>query len=742
MTDDADVVVVGAGPAGAAAAYHLASRGRRVILLERSAFPRDKSCGDAVNRAGVQLLEEMGVLPSLPGAWGIGGLEVSMGPTEARSTREFRYGRADGAAGGRYGLVVPRAQLDDVLVRRAVEAGAVFRDRVQVRGLIREAGVVRGVEIVTGDRPGTVRARAVVAADGSTSKLARQSGLVETSRGRLGYAMRTYFTGAGELDDTLRFHMPLDNPATHSRLPAYGWVIPLGPGRANVGAGVAEKHPGVHLTELFLRFVAELRASVPWFADARQEGPPKGAPLFFGFAPGRSWAPGLILAGDSAGMVNPGTGEGISFALESGKIAAEVLDAQLGDPEDLSGYADTLTRRFSGHLETGRHAVSRHRLAWRVLEDTFHSDRPVFALTRRAMLAPDHTAGFETTAPGAVDDIRGCLDPRLRLTAPLVEVGEILADTVRKDWPFLDRLPGLLSEEYLMAPRPALLVLLAAGAGQARPGHLTALAAAADLAGLAAIAQASVDVEPTGGRRDGRPNWGTMFAVLTTDLFLARALELCATQDTPITARLAHAIEEACHGRTRELTAGRRTPQPAPRTWLDLSAESGAAALCAAACEIGALAAGAPAPVVEALGGYGRKVGVAAQLADDARRLAGGIDRLGRDALADLEDGLPSIPFRLALDELGPAGVAELRALGTGPRPRRERAAALARLVGETTALKQTSAWIRELCAEARENLTPVPEGPARSSLHAIAEHVARTTTPSPVTPDPSGEHA
>ncbi|MFI9592806.1 geranylgeranyl reductase family protein [Nonomuraea sp. NPDC052265] len=721
-----DAVVVGAGPAGAAAAFHLARRGRRVVLLERTAFPRDKSCGDAVNRAGVELLREMDVLGDLPGAFGIGGLEVSMGPAGERSTRAFRYGRED-PSGGRYGIVVPRSLLDDVLVRRAVEAGAVFRSRVHVRGLVSEDGVVRGVEAVTAGGRETVRGRVVVAADGSTSKLARQSGLVETARGRLGYAMRTYFSGAPVLEDMLSFHMPLDNPATHSRLPAYGWIIPLGPGRANVGAGVAEKHPGVRLDDLFDRFVAELRATVPWFADARQEGPPKGAPLFFGFTPARSWSPGLVLAGDAAGMVNPGTGEGISFALESGKIAAEVVDARLsrGPAEDLSEYAATLTRRFSGHLESGRHAVNRHRLAWRVLEDTFDSDRPVFALARRAMLAPDHTAGFETTAPGALDDIRHCLDPGLRLAAPLVEVGEILADTVRKDWPFLDRLPALLSEEYLMAPRPALLVLLAAAAyGRDRPP--VALAAATDLAALAAIAQASVDVTPPGGTRAPRQNWGTMFAVLTTDLFLARALELCATQDVRLTARLARAIEDASHGRMAELVAARAAGPPDPRAWLALSAASGTAALCAAACDIGAATAGAPGAAGEALSGYGRAIGAAAQLADDLRRLSGGLDRLGRDALADLDDhdaGLSSVPFRLALAELG----GEIRLEGSS-RP--ERAAELTALVGRTTALKQTAVWIRELCRTAQRSLPGVPEGPARTSLHAIADHLLRTARP------------
>jgi menaquinone-9 beta-reductase len=721
MSYDADVVIVGAGPAGSAAAYHLALRGRRSILLDRSVFPRDKSCGDAVNRAGVDLLDEMKVLDDLDPIWEIGGLSLSMGKRGARTTRDFRYGRAD-RDGRRYGLVVPRSILDDAMARRAVAVGAEFREGVRVRRLLMPGGVVEGVETGDGAR---LRAPVVVAADGSTSKLARQAGLMTTPRNHSGYAVRSYFECVEDVDDTLRFLMPLTDPGTRARMPAYGWVIPVGPGRVNVGAGVAERRSGMNLHELFEQFVEELYETSPEFANARPVSPLLGSPLYFGFSPEQSWAPGLILAGDAAGMINPGTGEGISFALESGKIAAQVIDAQFtaGQVADLSAYTNRLVRRFSGHLETGRHAVRRHRLAWRVLEDTFDSDRPIFAVTRRAVLAPDHTAGFETTS-GAVDDIRRCLDPRLRLASQLVEVGEILADTVRKDWPFLDRLPALASDEYLMAPRPAMLMLIAARFGDPPPGHLTAFAAAADLAAIAAIAQISVNTEPNTGARDPRPNWGTMFAVLSADLFFARAFELCATKDPELTAHVARAIEDASQSRMRELAADRELPIDER---LVLSTCSGVSALCAAACDVGARMVGAPRSSVAALETYGRKIGTAAQLIDDVRRLSGQTDRLGRDALADLESGTPSVPFQLALQQLG-ADADEVRARCTGRPSRQAQAARLAELIGRTGAVEQSRLWIRDLCLEAADALDQLPDGPARRSLAAIAQQVIRKT--------------
>lgn len=391
---------------------------------------------------------------------------------------------------------MPRADLDEALAHRAVQAGARFRDRTQVRGLVRPEETVEGVEFTTADRSGVLRARVVVAADGATSPLARQAGLTRPPRGRFGHAVRAYFHHADEVTDTLQVFMPLTHPATGARLPAYGWVFPMGGQRLNVGVGVGELQPGLRLTELFAQFVAELRTSMPTFADARQVTRLRGAPVNFEFAPLRSWAPGLLLAGEAAGLVNPTTGEGISFALESGKMAAQVIQAHLdtGGRHDLSGFAANLSRAFSGHLGTGRHTATRHRLGWRVLQDTFDSDRPLFALTRRMAFAPDHTGG--PALFDLLEGVRSCLAPGLRLGSQLTEVGEILADTVRTDWPFLVRLQALASPEHIMAPRPALLTLLAGRFGHPRRAHLTALAAAADLTAIAAIAQTSVNTTP------------------------------------------------------------------------------------------------------------------------------------------------------------------------------------------------------------------------------------------------------
>ncbi|MEV4112722.1 geranylgeranyl reductase family protein [Nonomuraea sp. NPDC049695] len=705
MAADTEVIVVGAGPAGATAAYHLARRGRRVVLLDRTAFPRDKSCGDAVTKAGVELLTEMGALELLPDAWRVRGLRVTM---RGHAPREFRDAEAPEHEPEWGGLVLPRARLDAVLVRLAMSAGASLRQRVRAGRLIKEAGAFRGVAVSGGE---VLRAPVVVAADGAASALSRQAGLTATPPGRLGYALRAYVEDVEGLDDLLEFTAPLTDTGSRRWLPSYGWAFPIGPTSANVGIGLIERTDDARTDHLFTAFMEHLRATDPRFRRMRQAGPWRGAPMRFDFSPQRCWAPGLVVVGDAAGMISPFTGEGISFALESGKVAAEVIDEQLaaGRPHELSRYARRLGSRFQGYFETGRHTAERHRLVWHVLDDTFDSERPIFALVRRAALAPEGMVGFGS--PGVLTDARPLLDPELCLASELVEVGEMLAATVRSDWPFLTRLPVLSSGAFQVSIRPALMVLLAARFGdRAHPG-LTSLAAALELAGLAAVAQSSIphrsvtdasapDRTLTCPEADARPNWGTMFGVLAADVMLARALRLCL--DGELVPELARMVETACVGRMRELRAAGGC---SPEERLESAAHSGAGALFATACELGARTSGAPDAVTAELREIGRGLGLCLQLADDAARLLGGIDRLGRDARADLEEEVPSFPLLLAMRE------------DPGLRDGCLDAESLVRRCARTSMAADVAARIRRLTDEAAARLAVLPDCPARRSL-------------------------
>ena len=333
---DADVIVVGAGPGGASAALHLARRGRRVLLLDRQRFPRDKSCGDGLTRFTVRLLDEMGILSDLPLAPAMRGVRVRM---RGRGHRDFLYPAhlADPNAG----TVIPRLALDDVICKAAVASGAELWEETPAARLLYEDGVVVGVEAVRGGEVVQLRAPVVIAADGAASKLAYQAGLVGTPRDRLGYAIRGYYEGVEDLSDLLEIYTPLLDPTDRYLLPSYAWVFPTGEATANIGVGLVHRERGANVRDLMTRFVDALRDE-PRYRDAAPASGWLGAPLRFDFAPERSMAPGLLLVGDAAGMISPFTGEGIGYALESGRLAAETADEALSargvGTLDLSAY--------------------------------------------------------------------------------------------------------------------------------------------------------------------------------------------------------------------------------------------------------------------------------------------------------------------------------------------------------------------------------------------------------------------
>ncbi len=724
---DAEVIVVGAGPGGSSAAYHLARLGRRVLLLDRQRFPRDKSCGDGLTRTAVGLLAAMGVLDRLGRPQAIRGVRVLM---RGKGQRDFEYPRDLPPPQG--GLVVPRLDLDEALCRHAVAAGAELWEEALARRLLYTGGVVTGVEILHQGETRRLRARVVVAADGAASRLARQAGLTD-SPASAGTAIRGYYRDIVGLTEMLEIYTPLLDPTDRYLLPSYGWVFPTGPDSANVGVGLFQRERGANVRALFERFLEALGREDPRFAHARLCGRWQGAPLRFDFAPERATAPGLALVGDAAGMISPFTGEGISYALGAGKLAAEVIDRQLrganGDVPDLSEYARTLQAHYTGHFEAGRHSARRYLLVWHVLESTFHNERPLFDLCRQAALFPEGIGDSYTSS--FLDDVGPLIErPGLPLRPDLLAVGELLIDTVRRDWPFLARLSAADQQDPGIPFRPALLLLLASYLARPKRPGIILVAAAVELGYLAALAQLSVEEEPvelTGGDGTRPANWGNMFALMVGNFLLIKAHELSARVGADVSRAIAEALARAAEGRVRELrNAFNLDLQEAEH--LDILTRK-TATLFELPCRLGAVLSGASAAQAEALATYGRHVGLAFQLADDVLAATGRASRLGKATGADLREGVYSLPVLRLLRRQDGRGE-RLRALLARRTPGADEARAMWALVRESGEADGALVVAHAQARQARDALRAWPDGPVLQSLGRLAEFAVARALP------------
>jgi len=346
-----DAVVVGAGPGGASAAYHLASRGRRVLLVDKARFPRDKVCGDGLPPRAVRCLERMGVDTSGPKWARARGLRIVGGgvrldlPWPELSTLPA------------YSLVQPRYSFDALLLEHARSAGATVWEETEVTGpLVDDAGVVTGVQYQNGER-GTVRAPIVIAADGVANRFGVALGVKRIERRPMGVAARTYYRSPRADDPILESHLELWRG--DDLMPGYGWIFPLADGTVNVGLGMlnTSKHFGkVNYKQLLQDWVAGFPPEWEMNPDT-QTAPIRGGSLPMGFNRTPLARPGLMLVGDAAGAINPFNGEGIAYAMETGLMAAEVAEDALargGDPWALRAYPDRLKDAYEGYYALGR----------------------------------------------------------------------------------------------------------------------------------------------------------------------------------------------------------------------------------------------------------------------------------------------------------------------------------------------------------------------------------------------------
>jgi geranylgeranyl reductase family protein len=346
-------LVVGAGPAGASAAYWLAERGHRVLVVERKRFPREKTCGDGLTPRAVKQLEDMGLGVPLANFQRFDGLR-SIGHG---TTLELVWPEHPDFPS--HGYVVRRRDLDEMVADQALKAGATLWPATEAVEPLVEDGFVRGAVLdrkETGENE-TVRARYLLIADGANSRFGRALGATRNRAYPLGMAVRGYFTSPLHDDPWIESHLDIrDKHGNH--LPGYGWIFPVGDGTVNVGVGLLSTFSGwkdvntSHLMDAFCE-----TAPARWgISPDTSCGPPTGGKLPTGFCVKPSVGPNWLTVGDALGSVNPFNGEGISVAYETGRIAADVLDQALltGDGLALQRYTQRLDESYGLYFKVAR----------------------------------------------------------------------------------------------------------------------------------------------------------------------------------------------------------------------------------------------------------------------------------------------------------------------------------------------------------------------------------------------------
>ena len=619
-----EVLVVGAGPAGAVTAIALARRGIPVLLVGPGLADDGYDVmlsGPA--RRGLAALGVESLLPARP----LAAVELALGERPSPPVTDA------GAS------VCERSALLKTLHRAAVESGAHLAEGMAT-GLSHDCdgwhAMIDGREVL---------ARHVVRACGAwprhPSRRLRppddhsQQSLREAGGSSSGMAFAARYGGA-ELGD--RMLLALAPPGTiddGSRLLCV-WALP-GPGaEITLGAAVMGTAPTPLPADVLDRVALWLAERDPRFRILTAAGPVNAGPLDAGYTQERMTKAGHLLVGDAAGLVNPFTGEGFSYAVHSGLLAADAIAARHTDPQAARlDYSRRLAASSVGYFETARHAARRYQLAWRMLAATADGDRPFFVMGRRAMLLPETAVGRERELP--------------RFDHPfLLQCDEIELAAIRGEWPFLARMMLETTGTGRRKTRPALLFLAGLLAeGNEPPQGSATTAAAIELAIYGALAFLSQAPLPTADDRG--VDWASATTVLAGDFLIAQAGRLAAEAGRDVSWSFAEWLAEITALRTAVLDRG-----------LGATASDLFGSLFEFPARLGAVLGGASAATTSAMRAIGRGSGHAYLHAEEVLALRGERTRLDitltaliRDRICGLSEILLTYPSArpAALDE-------------------------------------------------------------------------------------------
>ena len=333
-----DVIVVGGGPGGSTAATMLGRQGRKVLLIDKARFPREKVCGDAISGKGVEILAKLGLLETLQqaeslGSWGI----LFSGPYGDEVEIPFTAMLDDPQAPG---FICQREVFDHILFSEAASSGAVCWEETTVEDLVWEDKQVVGILAKREGRPVEARAPLVIGADGAYSMVARKLGMKQLDERHYVAAVRAYYEGITDF----RHHNLVELHFLEEANPGYLWIFPMAGGKANVGTGNLSaniKRNGVKLKPLLDDLVKHPRFE-DRFAGARRIGPVRGWGLPLGSKPRKMAGNGWLLVGDAASLIDPFTGEGIGNAMVSGDLAAQTAI----EATDIQDFSAAFLRRY------------------------------------------------------------------------------------------------------------------------------------------------------------------------------------------------------------------------------------------------------------------------------------------------------------------------------------------------------------------------------------------------------------
>ena len=384
MSSTPSVLVVGGGPAGSAAALWLARAGHDVTLVEKKQYPRDKTCGDGLTPRAILQLQDMGFDFDVTQFHKVTGLRSYAG-----DDLMIEMPWPDHSRFPNWGGVIRRRDLDEQVAHLAEKEGVVILQKTTATPVI-EGGVLTSVALENGGESTVVAPEITIIADGSMNRFGRDLG---TSRRRdypMGMAARGYYSSPRSTEPFLESQLDMRDSAG-ATIPGYGWVFPLGDGTVNVGVGLLstfKRWTHVNTTHMMNDYVAT--APEYWgFSEDSRLSKPQGGKLTMSFSKGPLVGANWITIGDAAGAINPWNGEGICYAYETGRLAAEHVGEALesSDRAVLGRYPQRLQDEYGLYYKMARIFVKLigYPSVMRTLAHTGLRSRPLMEWTLKVM---------------------------------------------------------------------------------------------------------------------------------------------------------------------------------------------------------------------------------------------------------------------------------------------------------------------------------------------------------------------